>query len=213
MHVLVVEDHAIVRECVRTLLEREPDIQVVGSVGSGEEAIEFLRNTTPHIVVMDVGLPGMSGIEATRMVREHTPDVHVLALTMYEDELYRVGMLDAGADGYVTKGSLANELVQAIRSVAPGQRARLSKSKDARDHFPGRPSARASSPASLTNHERIILRLIGHGYTTRDIASKLSLGVGTVKKYRAQILHKLDAKNCPEAVSRAVSQRIIEPVS
>lgn len=213
IRVLVVEDHAIVRDGVCTLLEKEPDIEVVGSVGTGEEAIKFLQTTEPDIVVMDVGLPGMSGIEATRQAKEDNPNLRVLALTMYTEDQYMLDMLDAGATGYLLKQSMVNNLVQAVKAVAAGQsflapsatRTIINSLRTSRDG--------SSSGDALTGREREILQLIGQGCTSKEIGNKLFLSPKTIENYRARILGKLQVKNCSEAVSRAIRQRIIEPVS
>ncbi len=213
IRVLVVEDHAIVREGVCILLEREPDIQVLASVGSGEEAVEFLQEAEPNVILMDLGLPGMSGIEATRKVMIEKPNVRVLALTMHTDDQYLLGMLDAGAVGYVLKQSATNDLVQAVRTVSRGQIfLNPSATKTVVDSM-RKGAGRSSSVDALTDREKDILRLIGKGCTSKDIGQELFLSPKTVENYRARILKKLQVKNCSEAVSSAMKQGIIEPVS
>ncbi|MBI4321020.1 MAG: response regulator transcription factor [Chloroflexi bacterium] len=211
--VLVVEDHEIVRECVCTLLSQQPDIHVIGSVGSGEEAIELLREVKPNVVVMDLGLPGISGIEATRRVTKDNPDVRVIALTMYADAHYLTDMLDAGAAGYVLKQSAVNDLVRALR-IATSKHG--SSPGPASSSVPSafiRPSPKLSPKETLTEREKDILTLVGQGCTSKEIGRKLSLSTKTVKNYRARILQKLRTRNCPEAVSKAVAQGIIRPLS
>ena len=213
IRVLVVEQHAIVREGVCTLLQREPDIRVVGSVGSGEEAIELLEETRPNVVLMGVGLPGVGSIEATRKLRVNNPDVSVLAFTLFADDQYVLGMLDAGAAGYLFKQSAVDDLVQAIRTVSNGQcfldpaatKAVIESLRERRERFaPG---------DGLTDREKDVLRFIAQGYTSKEIGRKLRLSPKTVENYRARILKKLQARNCSEAISSALRQRIIQPVS
>lgn len=212
IRVLVVDDHAIVREGVCALLEREPDIEVVGSAGSGEEAIELTRRTSPDVVVMDLGLPGISGVEATRKVKERSPDVQVLALTMYADDQYLLGMLDAGAAGYLLKQSMANELVQAVKSVSCGQCFLQPSAARIVVESLRRPQQHSALGYTLTNREKEILGLIGQGCTSKEIARKLFLSPKTVENYRARILEKMQVRNCSEAVSIAIAHRIIQPL-
>lgn len=209
----MVEDHAIVRDGVCMLLAREPDITVVGSAASGEEAIDLLRRTRPDVVVMDVGLPGMSGIETTRRVREESPDVKVLALTVFSDAQYLLGMLDAGASGYLLKQSLVNNLVQAIRTVAVGQSFLDPSATKAVIESSRRSGERSGQPYELSDRERGILKLIADGFTSKQIGRELSLSPKTVENYRARILSKLQVKNCSEAISSAIRLGIIGPLS
>ncbi len=210
IRVLVVEDHAIVREGVCSLLRNELDIEVVGGVGSGEEAVNFVRGAAPDVVVMDIGLPGMSGLDATRKLKEDHPDLNILALTMYSDEQFLIGMIEAGAAGYLRKQSMVSELVQAVRAVSRGQfflqpsatRAVINSFRKTRDQ--------KESGDSLTVREKEILRLIGQGLTSKEISRHLFLSPRTVENYRARILAKLQVKNCSEAVSTAIGQGIIE---
>ncbi len=210
IRVLVVEDQAIIREGVCTLLQREPDIRVVGSVGSGEEAIELLEVTKADVVLMDVGLPGISGVEATHKLREDNPGVNVLAFTLFADDQYVLGMLDAGAAGYLFKQSVVDDLVLAIRTVSNGQcfldpsatRIVIESLRARHERFaPG---------DGLTDREKDILKLVGQGCTSKEIGQILFLSHKTVENYRARILEKLQARNCYEAVSRAIAQGIIE---
>lgn len=211
--VLVVDDHSIVREGICVLLEREPYLEVVGSVDSGEAAMEFLQANGADVVIMDVGLPGISGIEATRRIKGSNPNVHVLALTMYADDQYLLGMLDAGAAGYLLKQSVVSDLIQATRALAAGQYfldpAVTKMVIESRLRHRQQPS---SGPA-LTEREKGILRLIGQGRTTKEIGTKLSLSPKTVENYRARIMEKLQTRNCYEAVSSAIKQGIIEVAS
>lgn len=194
------------------MLEREPDIQVVGAVGSGEEAVEFLLESRPDVIIMDLGLPGISGMEATRRILERHPKTRVLALTMYTDDHYLLGMLDAGAIGYVQKQSAVSDLVQAVRVVSNGQSfLNPSATRTLIDSL-RKPGERPSSNSTLTDREKDILQLIGRGQSSREIGRELCLSPKTVENYRARILGKLDAKNSSEAVSRAVRQGIIEPL-
>ncbi len=214
IRVLVVDDHAVVRQGICMLLDHEPDIQIVGNVGSGEEAITFLQARTKEqgtdVVLMDLGLPGMSGIEATRQIKKDDPDLRVLALTMYSDEQSLLGMLDAGAAGYLLKKSMLNDLVEAVRAVSVGECHLDSSATKTVIESLRRPHDKASSTGVLTAREKDILWLTGQGYTSKEIGSKLFLSPKTVENYRARILKKLQARNCTEAVSNAIRLGLIE---
>ncbi|MBI2955094.1 MAG: response regulator transcription factor [Chloroflexi bacterium] len=213
IEVLVVEDHTIVRDGVCMLLENEADIEVVGRVGSGEEAMEFLCHTKPDVVVMDLGLPGVSGIEVTRKLTKDSPDVRVLAWSVFSADEYLLGMIDAGASGYLMKQSMTNELVQAIRTVADGLMFLDPLATKTVMESLRKRGRRSSSHGPLTEQEKAILGLIRQGYTSKQIASRLSLSSKTIENYRARILRKLQVKNCSEAVSLALQQGIIEPLT
>lgn len=213
IRVLVVEDHAIIRDGVCMLLDKEPDIQVVGSANSGEAAIDLVNETNPNVVVMDIGLPGISGVEATRRVKEKSPGVRVLALTMCTDDEYLLGMLDAGATGYLLKQSMVNELVQAVKSVSNGQCFLPPSVARTVVESLRKPRDRSLSKHPLTEREKEILRLIGRGCTSKEIGRKLFLSPKTVENYRARIIEKLQVKNCSEAVTLAISQRMIGPLA
>lgn len=211
--VLVVEDHAIIREGVCLLLQREPDIQVVGAVGTGEDAVSFVQRNKPDVVVMDLGLPGISGLEATREIKKDNPDVRVLALTMYTDDEYLLGMLDAGAAGYLLKQSAVNDLVPAVRTISNGQIFLHPQATRTVVESLRRPRAQEHASDALTEREKDVLRLVGQGCSSKEIARKLFLSPRTVDNYRSRIMEKLQVRNCFEAVAAAIKQGIIEPLS
>jgi two-component system, NarL family, response regulator NreC len=211
IRLLLVDDHEIVRAGLRMLFQAEPDMEIVGEVGSGEEALRALRNLKPDVVLMDVVMAGMSGIEATRRIKEVNPDVAVLALTMHEDEQYFFEMLNAGASGYVPKRAAPDDLVSAIRVVSQGNvflYPTLAKLlvKD----FLHRAETGATPPSGeLTAREREVLTCIAEGMTNREIAETLVISAKTVDRHREHIMRKLNLHNRVELVKYAVQKGLI----
>ncbi|MDQ7849574.1 MAG: response regulator transcription factor [Armatimonadota bacterium] len=214
IRVVIADDHAVVREGVKMILSREPDIEIVGEAGNGREALDLVAKTRPHVVVMDISMPEMGGVEATRRVKEAYPKVNVLALTMHEDESYVFQLLKAGASGYVLKRGAAQDLVQAIRSAARGEaflypsvaRSVLAdylkrvEAGEERHRFDG-----------LTEREREILALIAEGLSNQEIAQKLFISIKTVQTHRTHIMEKLDLHNRAQLVRYAIRKGLIEP--
>jgi len=212
--VVIADDHAVVREGIKMILSREPDIEIVGEAGNGREALDLVAKTKPHVVVMDISMPEMGGVEATRRVKEAHPKVNVLALTMHEDESYVFQLLKAGASGYVLKRGAAQDLVQAIRSAARGEaflypsvaRSVLAdylkrvEAGEERHRFDG-----------LTDREREILALIAEGLSNQEIARKLYISIKTVQTHRTHIMEKLDLHNRAQLVRYAIRKGLIEP--
>lgn len=213
IRVLVADDHAIVREGVRMILARENDIEVVGEAGDGQQALELVGQLRPQVVIMDISMPGMGGIEATQLVRAQYPDVQVLALTMHEDETYVFQLLRAGAAGYVLKRAAAQDLVQAVRAAARGEAflypsvarkvvedyLRRVETGEERERYDG-----------LTTREKEILTLIAQGLSNQQIAEKLYISIKTVQTHRAHILAKLGLHDRTELVRYAIRKGLIE---
>ena len=211
--ILVVDDHAIVREGVRMILAKESDLEVVGEAGDGQQALELTERVRPDVVIMDISMPGMGGIEATQTVRARHPEVQVLALTMHEDESYVFQLLRAGAAGYVLKRAAAQDLVQAVRASAKGE-AFLNPSvarKVVEDYLrrveTGEERARYDG---LTTREKEILTLIAQGLSNQQIAEKLFISIKTVQTHRAHILEKLGLHDRTELVRYAIRKGLIE---
>jgi two-component system response regulator NreC len=215
LRVLLVDDHAIVRTGLRMLFQAEPDIVIVGEAGSGEAAIAAVAALKPDVVVMDIAMPGMSGIEATRQIKAISPETAVLALTMHEEEPYFFQMLEAGASGYVPKRAAADDLVSAIRIVAQGQvflypsLARLL----VQDYLQRETVEQPEKTDLLTPREREVLTLIAEGLTNREIAEALVISVKTVERHRENIMHKLNLHNRVELVKYAIAKGLIAPTS
>lgn len=211
IRVLLVDDHAIVRAGLHLLVESQPDMEVVGEAANGQEALRGARELRPDVIVMDVAMPGLNGLEATRLLKEANLQVQILALTMHEDERYFFEMLHAGASGYVVKGAPPSDLLQAIRCVYQGQaylypslakklmEEYLSKAKDGRQDYD-----------DLTDREREVLRLIAEGKTSKEIADLLFLSVHTVERHRQNIMGKLQLHNRAELVKYAIRKGLID---
>jgi two-component system response regulator NreC len=211
--VLIADDHAIVREGVRMILAKEKDIEVVGEAEEGGQALQLVETLRPDVVIMDISMPGMGGIEATQKLKERHPQVAVLALTMHEDESYVFQLLRAGASGYVLKRAAAQDLVQAVRAAAKGE-AFLYPSvarKVVEDYLKrveiGEDRARYDG---LTEREREILTLIAQGFGNQQIAEKLYISIKTVQTHRAHVLEKLGLHDRTELVRYAIRKGLIE---
>ena len=215
--VLLVDDHTILREGIRTLLEVEEDLEVVGEAGDGVEAVEMAAKLKPDVVLMDIGLPKMNGIEATKAILERLPETRVLVLSMHDSEEYVRTIMSAGAAGYVLKRSASRELVSAIRAVQAGHTVlnpTLSKAV-----FAGAEGThvvidgelpRLPTPGGLTERELEVLRLIAEGYTNQQIADKLTISIKTVQAHRGNIMEKLDLHDAVELTKFALRNRLID---
>ena len=207
--VLVVDDHAILRDGIRALLGLHDDIEIVGEASEGKEAIEKARELAPDVIVMDIAMPGMDGLEATRRIRKKSPEVKVLVLTQHDNREYILSAIKAGVAGYVPKRALGSDLVSAIRTVYKG------------DSFLY-PSAAAALIDSylhqaeeepydrLTAREREILKLIAEGHTSREIAGILFISLKTVLGHRTKIMEKLDLHNRTELIKYAMRKGLIK---
>ena len=210
LKILLVEDHIIVRQGVKALLAEEPDIVVIGEAGDGSEALLLTERLRPDIVLMDLSMPGLGGIEATYQLRERFPTVSVVVLSMYDNEEYVFHVLRAGASGYVLKQSTPTELVLALRTVAAGSTF-LSPAisqilvseylRRAKTHTDDDEALRV-----LTPREREVLQLIATGLSNRQIAEHLHLSVKTVETHRGNIMHKLDLHDRASLVKFAVDK-------
>jgi two-component system response regulator NreC len=211
IRLLLVDDHQIVRAGLRMLFMAEPDMEIVGEVDSAEEALQAVRELTPDVVIMDVAMPGMSGIEATRRIKEADPDVVVLALTMHEDEQYFFEMLNAGAAGYVPKRAAPDDLVSAIRVVSQGNvflYPTLAKLL-VKDFVQRSESGSESRVEILTPREREVLTYIAEGYTNREVAEALVISHKTVDRHRENIMRKLNLHSRVELVKYAIEKGLI----
>ncbi len=196
------------REGLRTLLELEPDLQVVGEAGDGQAALDAYPALRPDVVLMDIRMPGMDGVEATRRLRQEWPDARVMILTTFDDDAYVFDGLRAGARGYLLKDVSGHDLAEAVRTVAAGG-ALIQPSVAAKvvAEFarlaPAARSPEAGLPEPLSDREREILRLVARGLTNPEIAARLSLAEGTVKNYVTAILSKIGARDRTQAALRA----------
>ena len=214
IRIVLADDHAILREGIRALLEDQPDMQVVGEAADGRQAVELTRELKPGIVVMDIGMPLLNGLEATRQIKRDHPEVAVLVLTMHDNEEYVSQILAAGASGDVLKRAASSELVMAIRAVAAGQ-SYLSPSvtKLLIESYVGRQPA---TPAvvdpfnTLTAREREVLQLVAEGHTNSEIAKLLNISLKTVKAHRSNLMQKLGLHDRGDLIKLAIQRGIIE---
>jgi DNA-binding NarL/FixJ family response regulator len=204
IRVLLADDHQMVREGIRRLLEAAGDLQVIAEAGDGEEAQALIQQYKPDVAVLDIQMPKASGIEVTRWVRSHLPEVGVLILTAYDDDPYVMAVLQAGANGYVLKTAKTEELIQAVRDVNEGKSALdpAVAGKLMASLFK-RPDKSAVEP--LTDRELDVLRLAAKGFTNKAIGMQLNISDRTVQGHLAHIFAKLQATSRTEAVMRAVS--------
>lgn len=209
--VLVVDDHAVVREGIKMVLQTDPELKVVGEAASGEEAIDQVRELHPNVVVMDIGMPGLSGFEATRRIRDSDPDVNVLALTVHDSEAYVFQMLQAGAVGYVLKRAASSEVIRAVKAAHRGEALlHPSVAKLLISDFLARVErGDEAAPGPISEREREILKLIAEGRTNREIAEMLFLSVKTVQTHRGNLMRKLGLHDRVELVKYAIRKGIV----
>ncbi len=208
--ILLVDDHEVVRLGLRALLDRHPNFEVVAEAGNGREAIEKVEEFSPDVVVMDIRLPGTSGIEACEEISDKFPDVKVIMLTSYAEDEMLFSAIRAGAAGYVLKQIGGEDLVKAIEAVGRGE-ALLDPAVTQRIFQEVRKAAKeeeASAFSSLTQQEKHVLLLVSEGKTNREIAKALFLGEGTVRNYVSSILSKLGVSNRAEAAAYAVEHNL-----
>jgi len=213
--VLIADDHQIVRQGLRTLLEREPDLKVVAQSEDGRTTVRLARELAPEVIIMDVAMPDLNGIEATRQIVTERPQVKVIALSMYADRRFVVNMLKAGASGYLLKDCAYEELVRAIRVVlahktylSPGVTDIVVK-----DYVQGTPDQGASVFSLLSPREREVLQLMSEGKSTNQIADSLHVSVKTVETHRQQVMHKLNIHNVAGLTKYAIREGLtsVEP--
>lgn len=209
---LIADDHTILRHGIRALLEAEPEIEVVAEAADGREAIEKVRALSPDVVLMDIGMPVMNGLEATRHIKKESPDTQVIVLTMHDNEEYIVQMLSAGASGYLLKRIAATELVSAIHSVVQdGSFLHPIIAKKLIKDYLRRvgEEERKAVHDGLTDRKREILKLIAEGNTNKIIAERLCVSVKTVQTHRTHIMDKLGVHDRTELVKYAIRKGLI----
>ncbi|MGO9241133.1 MAG: response regulator [Bryobacteraceae bacterium] len=208
IRIILADDHSVVRQGFRRILEAQPDMDIVGEASNGREALEQAAKLTPDVVVMDVAMPELNGIEATRRLSEATPHSRVLALSMHKDSVYVREILRAGARGYLLKDAVDEDLIAAVRAVSRGEGYLSPGVADAvltdyRQHV--------SDPIDLlTSREREVLQLIAEGKTNKDIATLLNLSVYTVDAHRGRVMEKLNLHSTGELVRFAVRKGLVD---
>jgi len=208
IHILLADDHAVVRQGFKMILAAQPDMEIVGEAGNGREAVELAGTLQPDVIVMDVAMPELNGIEATRRLADSSPRTRVLALSMHKDSVYVREILRAGARGYLLKDSIASDLLAAVRAVARGEGYLSPGVSDAvLDDY----RRHVTDPIDLlTSREREVLQTIAEGKTNKDIANILKLSVYTVDAHRGHIMEKLNLHSGNELVRFAVRYGLVD---
>jgi two-component system response regulator NreC len=224
VRLMLVDDHDVVRTGLKTYLDTQEGLEVVAEARSGSEAIDWALRSHPDVIVMDITMPGMDGLEATRHLKEILPDCHILALTVHEDKQYLFEMLAAGASGYITKQAAAEELVSAIRSLALGNvylqpilarwllddYRRLITQSAGKTFQKGEAAGSGKDLEMLSERERQVLELVADGWTNQEIGKKLGISAKTVARHRERIMHKLNIHSCSELVKFAIRTGLID---
>lgn len=208
IRILLADDHKITRDGLRALLEQQPKMKVIGEAENGRQAIRLAQQLAPDIVVMDISMPELNGIEATRQIVSELPETRVIALSMYADRRYVIGMLKAGVSGYLLKNCAFDELVTAIVAVMENDSYLSPRIADTvmKDYSHLLNKEEASIAEILTNREREVLQLIAEGLSTRQIAESLHVSIKTVETHRQQIMKKLNAKSVAELTKIALRE-------
>lgn len=213
IRIVLADDQKVVREAIKCLLEAEHDFEVVGEVDDGLAVVPVVERLRPHIVIVDIAIPGLFGLEVTRQVRQRSPQTAVVVLSRYVNEWYVTEALRNGAAGYVAQHAEARELIRAVRSVAQGQRylsaplsmddvqAWLSESRHAGDAY-----------QSLTSREREVMQLVAEGYSSTRVARRLTISVRTAEAHRANVMRKLRLKNHTALIRYALARGVLPPL-
>ena len=210
--IVIAEDHTILREGLRALLSSQENLEVVGEAGDGREAIRQVEELTPDLILMDLSMPKMNGVEAIREIKRRVPETRILALTVHKAEEFILEVLQSGADGYLPKDASSNELMMAIRSILMGKRY-LSPSVSnvvIEGYLESRRTSESITPwDKLTKREREILKLIAEGHKNKDIAEYLCISVKTVEKHRANLMKKLDLHSAAALTAYAMERGLV----
>ncbi|NJM25515.1 MAG: response regulator transcription factor [Bacteroidia bacterium] len=215
INILLADDHVLVRNAIKTMLESESDIKVVGEASNGREALESARSLSPDIVVLDIRMPEMSGLEAAANMKKYAPNTKAVILSMHDQEDYVLQSLDAGAYGYLLKDTDKNEFIKALRQINSGARYFSGTVSNvlANRLLNAKPAATASAPKEdpyrLTRKEKQILRLVVDGQHNKEIAEALSLSLRTVETHRFNIMKKLGVNNAIDMVNKAVKENLL----
>lgn len=214
LRVMIVEDHALVRAGMRALLEKIDGIDVVSAVGDGWEAVKAVQTDVPDLVLMDIAMPGLNGLDATSRIVRESPATRVILLSMHANEEYLQQALQSGASGYLLKGAELAELELAIKTVSRGESYLTpAVAKYAIDAYREKSDGPTGPLAKLSMRQREILQLIAEGHTTKDIAQRLNVSVKTVETHRAHLMERLEIHDVPGLVRFAVRVGLIQPDS
>jgi DNA-binding NarL/FixJ family response regulator len=210
--VMIADDHPLVRQAIRNQLEEENDIRLVGEAGDGEEAVALASQLKPDIIIMDITMPKINGIEATREIKAQFPGIKILVLTVHTDFEHILGIIDAGAAGYLTKSAFGKEVVTSIRAVMSGENVISSPllKQILKNSYPYPPQPQDSNLGDVLNsRELIILKLLALGMSNRDIANELNFSLQTIKSYSVSLFSKMQVGSRTEAVMKGLRSRII----
>jgi len=212
IRILLADDHTVVRDGLRALLEKQPDMTVVAEASDGRDSIRLAEEQSPDVVVMDIGMPSLNGIEATRRILAANPRTAVVMLSMHQDESYVLRSLKAGAKGYLLKDSLRGDVIDAIRAVAQGRsfltrKVRLMLQEDYVRQMESR--GLDDSYDLLTDREREVLHMVAEGKSNKEVAGSLNISPTTVETHRSHILQKLGIHSVPELILYAVRKGIV----
>jgi DNA-binding NarL/FixJ family response regulator len=212
VRVLLADDHQLMRSGIRLMLEREPDMSVIGEASDGREAVTLAKSLKPDVVVMDIGMPNLNGIDAAGQMTQENPEVAIMIVSMHPDETYVLRALRAGARGYLLKDSAEADLIKAVHMVAGGKSFfSPAVSKVLLDDYVRKLKRSGTDDAYdlLTPREREVLQLIAEGKSNKDIANLLNLSVYTVESHRSNLMEKLNLRGLPELILYAVRKGII----
>ena len=212
VRIVLVEDHTILREGLRALLTADPDFEIIGEAADGREAVRFVEKQIPDLILMDLSMPRMTGMDAIREIKKRYPQTKIIALTVHKTEEYLRTTLQAGADGYVLKDATHDELMMAIESVLKGK-TYLSpgvSGKVIEGYLEKESRIPPSKLGLLSQREREVLKLIAEGYKNKEIATDLCISLKTVEKHRANLMKKLDLHNAAALTAYAIEQGLVE---
>jgi two-component system, NarL family, response regulator NreC len=212
LHIVLADDHTLFRQGLRRVLEEQAGWHVVAEAGDGAEAVRLVLKHEPHLVILDIAMPRLNGVEATRQIARRVPDVRVLVVSMYSDDLYVTQALQAGAHGFVLKDSADADLVRAVRDLAEGKSYfSPAVSKVVLDDYVRHLADRGITDRfdALSEREREVFQLIAEGHSNKEIAGLLNVSPGTVETHRARIMEKLDVHSAAEIVLYAVRKGVI----
>ncbi len=213
VRIVLAEDHTILREGLRALLTADPDFEIIGEAADGREAVRFVEKQIPDLILMDLSMPRMTGMDAIREIKKRYPQTKIIALTVHKTEEYLRTTLQAGADGYVLKDATHEELMMAVESVLKGK-TYLSPGVSRRvieGYLEGKESQMPPSTLGLlSQREREVLKLIAEGYKNKEIATDLCISLKTVEKHRANLMKKLDLHNAAALTAYAIEQGLVE---
>ena len=214
IRIILVEDHGLVRAGMKALLQKIEGTEVVADMGDGLEAVKYVQTDTPDLILMDIAMPGLNGLDATARILKESPTTRVILLSMHANEEYLQQALQVGASGYLLKGAELAELELAIRTVAKGERYLTpAVAKYAIDAYREKTEGPVGPLAKLSMRQREILQLIAEGHTTKDIAQRLNLSVKTVETHRSQLMERLEIHDVPGLVRFAIGVGLVQPYS